>query len=77
MQLPKGTALLFPGRLVDHFDLGACRHRYLPDGGSRALRNAHAPLSSRTIAEYWNRYYYDFKELLADMFFYPNFHPVF
>jgi hypothetical protein len=41
--------------------------------GFRALRNTYAPLSSRTIAEYWNRYYYYFKELLVDMFFYPTF----
>jgi hypothetical protein len=41
--------------------------------GFRALRNTYAPLSSRTIAEYWNRYYYYFKELLVEMFFYPTF----
>lgn len=41
--------------------------------GFRALRNTYAPLSSRTIAEYWNRYYFYFKELLVDMFFYPTF----
>jgi hypothetical protein len=41
--------------------------------GFRALRNTYAPLSSRSIAEYWNRYYFYFKELLVDMFFYPTF----
>ena len=41
--------------------------------GFRALRNTYAPLSSRTIAEFWNRYYFYFKELLVDMFFYPTF----
>jgi hypothetical protein len=41
--------------------------------GFRALRNTYSPLSSKTIAEYWNRYYYYFKELLVDMFFYPAF----
>jgi len=41
--------------------------------GFRALRNTYAPLSSRTIAEFWNRYYFYFKELLVDMFFYPIF----
>lgn len=41
--------------------------------GFRALRNTYAPLASRTIAEYWNRYYYYYKELLVDLFFYPAF----
>lgn len=41
--------------------------------GFRALRNTYRPLSSRSIAEFWNRYYYYFKELLVDCFFYPTF----
>jgi len=41
--------------------------------GFRTLRNSYAPLSSRTIAEYFNRYSFYFKELLVDMFFYPAF----
>jgi hypothetical protein len=41
--------------------------------GFNALRNTYRPLSARTIAEFWNRYYFYFKELLADMFFYPVF----
>jgi len=51
-----------------HAFIATCRM-----GGFRALRNTYAPLASRTIAEYWNRYYYYFKELLVDMFFYPTF----
>jgi len=51
-----------------HMIIATCRM-----AGFRALRNTYAPLSSRTIAEYWNRYYYYFKELLVDMFFYPTF----
>lgn len=39
--------------------------------GFAALRNTYRPLASRTIAEFWNRYYYYFKELLAECFFYP------
>jgi hypothetical protein len=31
------------------------------------------PLSARSIAEFWNRYLYYFKEVLVDFFFYPAF----
>jgi hypothetical protein len=41
--------------------------------GFLALRNTYRPLASRSIAEFWNRYYYYFKELLVDCFFYPTF----
>jgi hypothetical protein len=41
--------------------------------GFNALRNTYRPLSSRTIAEFWNRYYFYFKELMVDMFFFPIF----
>jgi hypothetical protein len=39
--------------------------------GFRLLRNSYRPLESRTVVEFWNRYYYYFKELIADFFFYP------
>jgi hypothetical protein len=39
--------------------------------GFRALRNTYRPLQAASIAEFWNRYYYYFKELLVDFFFYP------
>lgn len=41
--------------------------------GFRLLRNTWRPLSSRTIAEFWNRYYYYFKELLVNIYFYPTY----
>jgi hypothetical protein len=41
--------------------------------GFNALRNTYRPLSSRTVAEFFNRYYFYFKELLVDVFFYPFF----
>ena len=41
--------------------------------GFRALRNTYRPLESRTLAEFWNRFYFYFKELMVDMFFYPTF----
>lgn len=41
--------------------------------GFNALRNTYRPLSSRTVAEFFNRFYYYFKELLVDFFFFPTF----
>ena len=41
--------------------------------GFRLLRNTYKPLAARTIAEFWNRYYFYYKELLVDHFFYPTF----
>jgi hypothetical protein len=41
--------------------------------GFLALRNTYRPLASRSIAEFWNRYNYYFKELMVDCFFYPTF----
>jgi hypothetical protein len=41
--------------------------------GFRLLRNTYRPLEATSIAEFWNRYYFYFKELLVDMFFYPTF----
>jgi hypothetical protein len=41
--------------------------------GFRALRNTYRPLESRSLAEFWNRFYFYFKELLVDMFFYPTY----
>lgn len=51
-----------------HIIIATCRM-----AGFRALRNTYDPLRSRTIAEFWNRYYYYFKELLVEFFFYPTF----
>ena len=39
--------------------------------GFRILRNTFKPLYSANIAEFWNRYYFYFKELLVDFFFFP------
>jgi hypothetical protein len=41
--------------------------------GFNALRNTYRPLFSTTISEFFNRFYYYFKELLVDFFFYPVF----
>ena len=39
--------------------------------GFRILRNTFKPLYSANIAEFWNRYYFYFKEMLVDFFFLP------
>ena len=41
--------------------------------GYRLLRNTYRPLSSTTLAEFWNRYYFYYKELMVEMFFFPTF----
>jgi len=41
--------------------------------GFNLLRNTYKPLQSRTLAEFWNRFYFYFKELLVDFFFFPTF----
>ena len=54
--------------IMGHRIIASCRI-----AGFNALRNTYRPLSSTTIAEFFNRFYYYFKELLVDFFFYPTF----
>lgn len=54
--------------VMGHFFVACCRMC-----GFRILRNTYKPLQSPSIAEYWNRYNFYFKELLVDFFFYPTF----
>jgi len=41
--------------------------------GFRIPRNTRAPLAAATIVDFWARYYFYFKELLMDFFFFPAF----
>jgi hypothetical protein len=54
--------------ILGHRIIASCRM-----AGFNALRNTYRPLSSTTIMEFFNRFYYYFKELLVDFFFYPTF----
>jgi hypothetical protein len=59
---------LFDLSIRGHQIVACCRM-----AGFLALRNTYRPLTSRSIAEFWNRYFFYFKELLVDFFFYPTF----
>ena len=54
--------------IIGHRFIACCRM-----AGFNALRNTYRPLSSVTVAQFFNRYYFYFKELLLDFFFYPTF----
>ena len=41
--------------------------------GFNVFRNTYKPLLAESIAEFWNRYFYYFKELLVTFFFMPTF----
>ena len=41
--------------------------------GFNVYRNTYKPLLSESIVEFWNRYYFYFKELLVEFFFYPTY----
>jgi hypothetical protein len=69
-------ASLFAEFLEEILAISIWGHRFIACcrmAGFNALRNTYRPLSSRTIADFWNRYYFYFKELMVDVFFYPVF----
>ncbi|MEO5348222.1 MAG: hypothetical protein H7836_01040 [Magnetococcus sp. YQC-3] len=41
--------------------------------GFNLFRNTYKPLLATSLSEFWNRYYYYFKELLVDFFFFPTY----
>lgn len=51
-----------------HWIIASCRM-----AGFNALRNTYRPFASKTIVDFFNRYYYYFKELVVDFFYYPAF----
>lgn len=46
---------------------------FLRLAGFNVFRNTYKPLLAESIVEFWNRYYYYFKELMANFFFLPTF----
>ena len=54
--------------IMGHQIIATCRM-----AGFNALRNTYRPLSSPTIMDFFNRFYFYFKELLVEFFFYPTF----
>ena len=56
------------GAVLSHGIIACCRM-----AGFDALRNMYRPLSSTTVAEFFNRYYFYYKELLVTFFFFPVF----
>ena len=40
--------------------------------GFNIFRNTYKPLLAQTVVEFWNRYYYYFKELMMECFFLPT-----
>lgn len=41
--------------------------------GFNVFRNTYKPLLAESVVEFWNRYYYYFKELMVNFFFMPTF----
>ena len=41
--------------------------------GFNVFRNTYRPLLAPSVVEFWNRYYYYFKELMVDFFFFPTY----
>ena len=76
LAMPVAWASLIANYFVDlliiavwgHFIVAAIRM-----SGWCVPRNTVNPLAARTLAEFWNRYFFYFKELLVDFFFYPAF----
>ena len=41
--------------------------------GFNVFRNTYRPLLAPSVVEFWNRYFYYFKELMVDFFFFPTY----
>jgi hypothetical protein len=72
--------LAWPALYVDLFQLvlglGSKGHviiGWLRFFGFHVFRNTYKPLLAESIVEFWNRYYYYFKEVLVNFFFFPTF----
>ncbi|WP_130470323.1 hypothetical protein [Candidatus Magnetaquicoccus inordinatus] len=52
--------------ITGHFIVGCFRLF-----GFNIFRNTYRPLLTKSLVDFWNQYYYYFKELLVDFFFFP------
>jgi len=71
-----GWGSLIWATLHDAVALAVYGHQFIAIArlaGYRLPRNMWRPLEARTLADFWNRYYYYFKELLVEFFFFPTF----
>ena len=69
-------AALYAGLVWDVLKLAARGHEVvgvLRLAGFNVFRNTYRPLLAPSVVEFWNRYYYYFKELLVDFFFFPTY----
>jgi hypothetical protein len=67
---------LYLGLVLAVLSLAATTHimiGWLRLFGFNVFRNTYKPLLAETIIDFWNRYYYYFKELLVNFFFFPIF----
>jgi hypothetical protein len=60
--------LILSFSIFGHRLIACCRM-----AGFNALRNTYRPLSATSLIEFFNRFYYYFKELLVEFFYYPAF----
>lgn len=71
-----GWAILLRHYFVGVIKLAAIGHVYVAlarMAGFGIPRNTARPLSARSLGEFWNRYFYYFKEILVDFYFMPAF----
>jgi len=71
-----GWVSLILNTVIDAMSLAVSGHQAIAVArlaGFRLPRNTYRLLDARSLAEYWNRYFYYFKELLVEFFFLPTF----
>jgi hypothetical protein len=71
-----GWIAIYGDLFVQVLKLAATGHvivGYLRLFGFNVFRNTYKPLLAETVVEFWNRFYYYFKELLVHFFFIPTF----
>lgn len=62
------VSIMLNWSVIGHLIIACCRM-----AGFRAVRSTYRPLQSRSIADFWNRYSFYFKELLVEFFFFPTY----